>query len=181
MRYIIYMLSLIFLLSCNDKPAKEKENTRAITGANIDSINIASGKNWIKSNIESYFNNDSLFLKGFSSLCTKQYAEFKQDAINMEYDGMTEEEFKAKWGRRYSKYAGIGEGFMIAGQDYGKVLITKCEFKNKTEMGNYLYDVVIADTVFNSKFVRQIVLAKTQASFLIDDVLEIRNEFKDRK
>ncbi|RZK35469.1 MAG: hypothetical protein EOO90_29110 [Pedobacter sp.] len=179
MKHIIYILSLLFLLSCNDKPVKE--NTGTVNVPKTDSINIADGKRWIKGNIESFFNNDSLFLKGFASLCTKQYAEFKQDAISIEYDGMTEEELKTKWGRRYSKYAGIGEGFMIAGQDYGKVSVTECEFKNKTEMGNYLYDVVIVDTVFHSTFLRQVVLTKTRDAFLIDDVLEIKNQFKGEK
>lgn len=172
----IYLVTIILAFTQCSDPIKGGET---ISESNIDSININAGKNWIKSKVESYFNNDSLFLKGFSSLCTKQYAEFKQDAISIEYDGMTENEFKAKWGRRYSKYAGIGDGFMIAGTNYGKILITKCEFKNRTEMGNYLYDVVITDTVFNSTFVRQIILNKTRDSFLIDNVLELTNDFKE--
>ncbi|MDO8999535.1 MAG: hypothetical protein Q7W45_07210 [Bacteroidota bacterium] len=147
-----------------------------------DTLIIQAGKEWLINSIESFFNNDDNFLKGFSYLCTDQYAEFKKDATNIDLDGgLTEAEFKSKWGRRYSQHAGIGEGFMIAGTDYGKIEVTKCDFKNVTEMKNLLYDVLIIDKKFNSKFVRNVVLVKTRGSFLIDDVREISNEFQDKK
>ena len=105
-----------------------------------------------------------------------------KNATNVDLDGgMTESEFKNKWGRRYSEYAGVGEGFMIAGADFGKIEVTKCEFRNRTEMKNFLYDVLIVDKTFNSKFTRQVVLVKNGATFLIDNVLEISNEFEDKK
>ncbi len=147
-----------------------------------DTLIIKAGKDWIKNNIESFFNNDDNFLKGFSYLCTDQYAEFKKDATNIGLDGgMTEVDFKSKWGRRYSEYAGIGEGFMIAGTDYGKIEVAKCDFRNVTEMRNIQYDVLIIDRTYNSKFIRRVILDKNGDSFLIDDVLEISNEFQDKK
>jgi hypothetical protein len=179
LKHIIYILFILSLSACNntnDSPIKNNNSDNIISE---NDIAIDEGKNWLKENVESYFNNDEKFMKGFSSLCTKQYFEFKQDAINIDLDGgMSEGAFKTKWGRRYSKYAGIGDGFMIAGNDYGKIELTKIEFKNRTEMGGLLYDVLIIDTVFKSKFQRQIILLKENKQFSIDDVLEISNEFE---
>ena len=171
---IISITLLYSLLSCNNNRQTASKN-----GGNFsESITIQSGKKWLKKNIESFFNNEDNFKKGFSYLCTKQYAEFKTDATGIDMDGgMTEPEFKSKWGRRYSQYAGIGEGFMVAGTDFGKIEVTKCEFRNMTEMKNYLYDVLIVDKTFHSKFIRQVVLVKNGDSFLIDNILEIANEF----
>lgn len=177
LRLIISLTMVYFLVSCDNygqSPLIKGEIAQ-------DSVTICAGKEWLKNNIESFFNNNDNYLKGFFYLCTKQYAEFKDDATNIDFDGgMTEAEFKSKWGRRYSVYAGIGEGFMIAGTDYGKIEVVKCEFKNTTETKNILYDVLIIDRTFNSKFTRQVVLVKNGDSFLIDNVLEISNEFQEK-
>jgi hypothetical protein len=153
--YLRLFISLTFLcfISCDTGDLSKEKNG----STDSDSATIHAGQEWLKKNIESFFNNNDDFLRGFSSLCTPQYAEFKSDAINIEFDGMTEAEFKSKWGRRYSQYAGIGEGFMIAGTDFGKIEVVKCKFRNMTEMKNFLYDVVIVDKTFNSKFTRQVV------------------------
>lgn len=177
-RLIISMTLICYLLSCTDNGQTATRSSKS----EYDSITIQSGKEWLKKNIESFFNNENNFMKGLSYLCTKQYTEFKTDAINIDLDGgMTEPEFKSKWGRRYSQYAGIGEGFMIAGTDFGKIEVAKCQFRNMTEMKNFVYDVLIIDKTFNSKFIRQVVLVRNRSSFLIDDVLEISNKFEDKK
>lgn len=175
--YFGALLLVVALTSCEDKKTSVTEDAQ-VTG---DSLTSEDGKNWLKENIETYFNNDAVFLNGFTSLCTQQYAEFKTDATNVDLDGgMTAEEFKSKWGRRYSEYAGIGEGFMVAGSDFGEIAVTKCEFKNRTEMNDYIYEVIIEDKTFGSRFIRQVVLTKNGDSFLIDDVREISNEFQDQ-
>ena len=170
-------MAIVFALtSCGNEPTLTRSDIAA------DTLRIQAGKEWLKINIESFFNNDNNFLKGFSYLCTEQYAEFKQDATNIDLDGgMTKAEFKSKWGRRYHEYSGIGEGFMIAGTDFGKIEVTKCDFKYVTEMKNLLYDVLIVDKTFNSKFTRKVILVKSRNSFLIDNVYEMSNEFVDKK
>jgi hypothetical protein len=179
LKHIIYILIILSLSACNNANDTSIKNNNSDYIISENDIDINEGKKWLKENMESYFNNDEKFMKGFSSLCTTQYYEFKQDATNIDLDGgMSEEAFKTKWGSRYSKYAGIGDGFMIAGNDYGKIELTKIEFKNRTEMGGLRYDVLITDTVFNSKFQRQIIIMKENDHFLIDDVLEISNEFE---
>jgi hypothetical protein len=95
--------------------------------------------------------------------------------------GMTEAAFKKKWGRRYSPYAGIGEGFLVAGSDFGKIKVTSCEFSNDTEMGGWLFKTIIEDTEFKSKFIRDIVVMPEGRSFLIDDVKEKGNVFAGEK
>lgn len=178
LRLIVSITLFCSFVSCTNKePSSITKQSFA-----EDTLIVRNGKDWIIKNIESFFNNDDIFMKGFSYLCTDQYTEFKKDATNIDLDGgMTEAEFKSKWGRRVSEYAGIGEGFMVAGTDFGKIEVTKCDFKNVTEMNHLLYDVLIADQTFNSKFTRQVVLIKSGNSFLIDNVLEISNEFHDKK
>ena len=173
LKFLVSLTILFYLASCGNQPTRTKGEIAA------DTLTILAGENWLKTNIESFFNNDQNFKKGFSHLCTSQYAEFKVDATNIDINGgMTEAEFKSKWGRRYSPYAGIGEGFMIAGNDFGQIEVTKCDFKHVTEMKNLLYEVLIIDKTFHSKFTRKVVIEKKRNSFLIDDVLEISNEFQ---
>lgn len=180
MKTILLLLSIFPFATIEYVERLTSEINRKKSITHSDSIIIEEGKKWIKRNIESHFNNDEIFMKGFSYLCTNQYAEFKKDATNVGlYDvGMTKLEFKNKWGRRYSKYAGIGEGFMIAGTDFGRIEVTKCRFIRKTEMGGFLFEALIVDKTFASKFQRQVVLIRFRNSFLIDNVLEISNEFK---
>jgi hypothetical protein len=177
--HIVYILFILSLCACNPSNESISKNNTKDNTVSEDSHTIEEGKKWLKENIESFFNNNEKFMKGFSSLCTKQYFEFKQDATNIDLDGgMSEGAFKTKWGRRYSKYAGLGEGFMIAGNDYGKIELAKIEFINRTEMGGLCYEVLIIDKIFNSKFQRKIILMKENDLFLIDDVIEISNEFE---
>jgi hypothetical protein len=175
-KYFKHFTALVlfyFVMSCGNEPIQTKSDT-----VNM----VQAGKQWLKSGIESFFNDTNNFLTGFSCLCTQQYAEFKDDATNIGLDGgLTEAEFQTKWGRRYSKHAGIGEGFMVAGTDFGIIEVKKCDFKNVTEMNNLLYDVLIIDKTFHSKFTRQVALTKAKNSFLIDDVKEISNEFMPRE
>ncbi len=177
-RFIVLISFVCAFLSCDNNA----QSTFSKTQHANDSVTIQAGEKWLKENIENFFNHDDQFAKGFAFLCTKPYTEFKTDAINVDLDGgMTEAELKSKWGRRYSQYAGIGDGFMIAGTDFGKIEVTKCEFKNITEMGYFLYDVLLVDKTYNSKFTRQVVLVKNGDAFLIDDVLEIENKFEQEK
>lgn len=174
----LFILLIHFISSCGEN----KQSASANQEINQDSLIKENGKEWIVKNIESFFNSDENFKKGFSYLCTEQYAAFKKDAANVDMDnGLTEAEYKTKWGSRYSEFAGIGEGFMIAGTDFGKIEVSKCEFKNETETKNLLFDVLIIDKTYNSKFTRKVILAKKNDSFLIDDVLEISNEFNEHK
>ncbi len=136
------------------------------------------GKKWLISSIEGYFKDFDKLNGDFSKICTKDYAEYKSDATGVAYDGgLTEAEFKTKWKNRNLKFAGIGEGFLIGGNDFGTIKVVKCDFKNKNPNGSLVFEAVIEDQDFKSKFYRDIVIIPSNNGFLIDDVLEIENEF----
>lgn len=179
-KIIIYISLLSLIISCSNNEQKEN-NDGAATENGIEERkedDVASAKKWLVKNIEDYFANFETLKGDYSKICTKEYAEFKQDATNVDMDGgMSEEAFKTKWGRRYSEYAGIQEGFLIGGTDNGKIKVSKCELKNKTEMQGYLFEVILEDVDYKSTFYREIVVVPSQNSFLIDNVREIKNVF----
>ena len=181
MKKIVICISLLSLfVSCSNN--EQKEHTSVDATENSEDArkedDVASAKKWLVETIEGFFTNFETLKGDYSTICTKEYAEFKKDATNVDMDGgMSEDAFKTKWGRRYSEYAGIQEGFLIGGTDNGKIKVSKCELKNKTEMGGYLFEVVLEDEDYKSTFYREIVVVPSQNSFLIDDVREIKNVF----
>jgi hypothetical protein len=128
------------ILSCKHADNQQQNNISEIEIGKQKELgkdeNVELAKQWIIKNVEEFFMNFDSLKGNYSKICTEQYTEFKSDATNVDIDGgMSEGEFKTKWGRRYSEYAGIQEGFLVPGTDFGKIKVTKCEFKNKTEMG----------------------------------------------
>lgn len=153
--------------------AAQKQNTQT---KQSDSGQIAEAQKWLVSSIEAHFS--AQIEADFAYLCTPQYAEFKRDATNVDLDpGMSEAAFRKKWGRRCGPYAGIGEGFMAAGTDHGKIRVRSCHYSHKTEMGHYLFETILEDPDFGSVFYRDIVVTPNKQAFRIDNVLEKRNEF----
>ncbi len=179
---LIILLAILFCISCNQKNSEEQKSTDIKTESKNeenDDQDIENAKTWLVQNIEKYFTDFNTLNGDYSSITTKEYAEFKSDATGVGMDGgMDESAFKTKWAKRNTEKAGLGEGFMIGGNDFGKIKVTKAEFKNKTESGDYMFETLIEDTEFKSKFYRDIVVKKTGNSFLIDDVIESKNEFK---
>jgi hypothetical protein len=176
---ILCFLTYVLVSACLPTEQRELSDNEMPKSAE-DQQPTEEAKKWLIGQIEAYFEGFDEVNGGFSKLCTKEYFEFKTDATNIDYDGgMSEDEFKKKWGKRYSKFAGIGEGFLVAGNDFGKIKVTSCEFKNKTEKGGYLFKVLLFDIEYKSTFIREITVMPQNATFLIDDVLEIENNFTD--
>jgi hypothetical protein len=111
------------------------------------------------------------------SSLTNDYYNYKQDAINLEYDApsgppMTPEKFKKKWEGKYNiKLVGYG-GFFISEDDHGKVKVISCHFIKQPDPNSFLFKVVIEDQTFKKKFNRDMKVIKNGNSFLIDDVME---------
>ena len=179
---LLLLSAIIFCISCNQKNNAEQKSTDTKTETTSEQNNnqdIENAKTWLMQNIERYFANFDTLRGDYAGITTKEYAEFKSDATGVGMDGgMDEAEFKKKWAKRNIEKVGISEAFMVGGNDFGKIKVTKCEFKNKTESGDYLFETLIEDTEYKSKFYRDIIVKKTGDSFLIDDVYEIKNEFK---
>ena len=170
----LIVLQLCMSACVNDGSRADREKT--IQTNQSDSGQIAAAQKWLVSSIEAHFSNQ--IEADFAYLCTPQYAEFKRDATNVDLDpGMSEAAFRKKWGRRCGPYAGIGEGFMVAGTDHGKIRVRSCQYSHKTEMGHYLFKTILEDLDFGSVFYRDISVKQHRKAFRIDDVLEKRNAF----
>jgi hypothetical protein len=184
MKKILILFSIILACGCTSKPENSEQKLIKIDSvANpiekqglIDSTDI--GKKWLIQSIESFFQNYDSLNGDFSKICTKNYFEYKTDATNVDLDGgLSLLEFRSKWKNKNLKYSGVSDGFMISGSDFGKIKVTSCDFQSKTANGSLIFKVLIEDLDFKSKFYRDIILIPSFKSFLIDDVIELKNEF----
>lgn len=180
----IYLLVSVLLLAACQKKQEEK----SVVKINPDTVSTDNkvaklpatsfsesdlAKKWLIQNIEDNFKTtDGLIDK----ICTKTYAEYKSDAIGVDYDGgLTPKAFEKKWKGKFDiKYAGTGTGFLISGQDWVKIKVSKCELSAAKLEEGYLFATIIEDVGATSKTVykRDIKVIPTGNSFLISDVLE---------
>lgn len=180
--------SLFLIIGCKEEkkdaavaqPEPEvKENVVQETKPQVNEAEEA--KKWLEKSIEDYFKSDLGNLdKNMQKITTKEYYDYKGDAmgVDMDVDGsLTEKEFNDKWkGKFDTKKAGVGVGFLIAGQDWDKVQVTKCELISENE-NNYLFDVVLNDKELKAVYPVKVRVSKENNSFLIADVLQDTPEF----
>jgi hypothetical protein len=186
MKQTLGFLFVLFVVFSCTKSQNDTIDTLAIQDSlRLDSINNVKklmsqdAKAWLIKSIENEFA-DPLFEdknqdKKKVSIYTKNYEEYKTDAISIDYDGgMTEEAFKKKWTGKYdTKYAGMGTGFLISSQDWVKISITNCTLKGDMSTDSTMvFDVIIEDKEAKAKYKRDIKVIKSGNSYLIDDVLE---------
>jgi hypothetical protein len=158
MKYI-YLLPLL-LAACTSytkRPAAITQDTTKV-------------KAWIVSTVEDYSNNADLNVgaENLRKACTEDYYNYKQDAINLDYDTtMTPEGFDNKWKHKYNtKYVGNG-GYIISAPDNGKVKVS-----NIYCIKDSLYKVVIKDVDFNMTYNRDFKIIEQNGQYKIDDILE---------
>ena len=170
MSKIIILLTLhsIFFFSHGspkENPNKVNNNTKEIA---FDKSELA--KKWLVKSIENFFKQESAEM-----ITTKTYNKYKSDATNVEMDtegSLTVEQFNKKWKKTYDiKYAGVGNGFLISAQDWGKVTVTKCQLLTAKE-NVYIFQVIIKDATYKGSYKRDIKVIESGKSFLIDDVKE---------
>jgi hypothetical protein len=176
----IVLLSLIVFYSCQNKQAAaaitNSADTTSITfpaqeTANIPDIDTDDATRWLTEVIESHLNDGGYPME---DICTPTYAEYKNDAMQIGYDGgMTEADFKKKWNGKYdTKHAGQGTAFLISGQDNGKVRVTKCVAKGGNTAGFLVLSVTIDDLDFKVSYHRDIKIVAVGKAYLIADVVE---------
>jgi hypothetical protein len=129
-----------------------------------------NAKKWLIKAIETNFNQETFKM---SDITTKNYAEYKSDAINIEYDnGLTQETFEKKWKNKFdTKYVGT-EAFLIPTQDYGKIKVMSCKFLSLTKDKAYIFETVVRDLTYKQSYKRDIKVIQSGKSFLIADVKE---------
>lgn len=130
----------------------------------------ALAKKWLVKAIENFFKQESADM---SSITTKSYNEYKSDAMNIDMgeESLTLEQFNKKWKKKYDvKHVGY-DGFLISGQDWGKIVVSKCDLISAK--GNvYIFQVIIKDIQYKATNKREIKVIESGKSFLIDDVKE---------
>jgi hypothetical protein len=185
MKQILAFLFILFIiLSCTNSQNDATDTLAIQDSLRLDSINNVKilmsedAKSWLIKSIEKEFS-DPLFEDENQdkkvSIYTKSYEEYKTDAISIDYDGgMTEEAFKKKWAGKYdTKYAGVGTGFLISGQDWVKISISNCTLKSDLSTDSTMvFDVLLEDKGAKAKYKRDIKVIKSGNSYLVDDVLE---------
>ena len=179
-----YLLVAVLSLASCQKKLEEKSDAKLkadsvstdIRATKIPTKSLSesdSAKIWLIEKIEENFKTaDGLIDK----ICTKSYAEYKSDAIGIDYDGgLTPKAFEKKWKGKFDlKYAGTGTGFLISGQDWVKITVVKCELSPIKLKEGYLFETTIEDIGATTKTIykRDIKVVPSGNAFLIADVLE---------
>lgn len=177
------LVAVLSLVSCQKKQ-EEKNDTKLKVDSVSTDIKVAkvptkslsesdSAKIWLIEKIEENFKTaDGLIDK----ICTKSYAEYKSDAIGIDYDGgLSPKAFEKKWKGKFDlKYAGTGTGFLISGQDWVKIKVIKCELSHVKLKESYIFETLIEDVGATTKTIykRDIKIVPSGNTFLIADVLE---------
>lgn len=181
MRYTFTLL-FYFLLSCqqnNGKATKISKNNEEIhslsnnepTAVELDS-NVA--KSWLVEAIRKHFQDTSTTMQ---QITTPEYYEFKMDAMNVDLDiegSLTAEEFKKKWLKKYDPNTHpMHIGFLIPGQDWGKIIVHEIALKKiNKDKGSLAFSIIIRDEELKVDYDRDIIVIENDGQFLIADVLE---------
>lgn len=177
MNKIYFLITFLSLASCQNKIKKDesKVNPDSVSTDIKVSETLESdlAKKWLIESIEANFKTAEGLI---DSICTKDYATYKSDAIGVEYDGgMTQQAFEKKWKDKFDvKLAGVGTGFLISGQDWVKINVKKCELSPLKLKEGYLFETLIEDVGATTKTIykRDIKVVSAGSCFLIADVLE---------
>lgn len=147
-----------------DNSAK-KENTQQ--------DDIKRAKKWLLLSIARYLKAD-IGNENDTSIFTKQYLEYKQDAIGRDFDGLTEKEFADKWKSKYNTKFATRNSILIGQQDTVDPKVTQCGLKKENADRSLVFGVVIEDADTENKYVhaRDIKIIHSGNTFLIDDILE---------
>lgn len=166
------------IASCQQPKSEMPSSSETVKDTAVTAIDTveapkeSEAKSWLINAIEGHFANDN---PSMESMTTKRYFEYKTDATNVGYDtdgSLTEEAFVEKWSKTYDvKYAGLGVGFLISGQDWNQIKVTQCQLLSKSDKG-IIYSAVLSDVGNNTNYKRDITLVSKDGVFLIDDVRE---------
>ncbi|WP_276483474.1 hypothetical protein [Paraflavitalea pollutisoli] len=180
-KYIISAILATSGIACTNNPpaVTASTDTRAESPAKTESTlpDTASVQKWITGVIEGFLNSEISNARRDSMInsLTKDYQEFKQDALNVEYDNgdstITEEKFKKKWQHKYNTDRAGEGGYFISAQDNGKCKVTTCQWLRNTQDASF-YKVVIEDVDNNLSYHRDIKVIHQNGKLLIDDILE---------
>jgi len=142
----------------NDQSTSDKDNTKEV-------------KAWLELVIQEYFKQD---LNDWSTITTKEYAEYKSDMINSIYShGIELDSLKKKWSYKYEvTKSKTGVGFLIGAQDYYNIVIKSCKALSSENQGEYVFKVILCDTGYDQCYESDITVIKYVGSYAIDGTKE---------
>ncbi|SHM06132.1 hypothetical protein [Chryseobacterium polytrichastri] len=177
---LIILSSLFLMIACKEKETEKRSEYKAPTKENPISENKSNesedAKKWLTESIEKFFKTDlSTMDSAMQNITTKDYYEYKTDATNVEMDtegSLTEKEFEQKWKSKFNiEKAGTGVGFLISGQDWNEIKVSKCNFISQ-DGNTYLFDVILEDKEYKAEYPIQVKVVKEKEGFRIADVLQ---------
>lgn len=177
---LILLSSLFLIISCKEKKTEKVSEHTTSPKENLVLENKPNesedAKNWLTGSIEKFFKTDlSTMDSAMQNITTKDYYEYKTDATNVDMDvdgSLTDKEFNQKWKSTFNtEKAGIGVGFLIAGQDWNEIKVSKCNFISQND-NTYLFDVMLEDKEYKAEYPIQVKVVKEKDGFRIADVLQ---------
>ncbi|MES2278251.1 MAG: hypothetical protein V4592_19630 [Bacteroidota bacterium] len=132
-------------------------------------------KEWLLSNITRFLKENPL--KDDTVMFTKQYLEYKHDAIGRDFDGLTNEQFIKKWKGKYDTKLVNSNSILLGQQDQVNPKITHFQLKNKNADNSFIFNVIIEDADTEDKYVhtRDVKVIAKGNTFVISDILEYDN------
>jgi hypothetical protein len=180
MNKFLITAGIIALITANQVNAQQK-TTGTQQSVIKDTKEIEKARKWITNVVASTLNkangleeNTNEEAEGKQKeIYTRKYMAYKDDAAGVDMDGgMTLKAFKNKWAKDFNcQYAGVGNGYLVSGTDYGFIKVTHCVFKKKIG-ASYVFETVITDTEAKIDYKRDIRIIPSGNSFLIEDILE---------
>ncbi|WP_430827312.1 hypothetical protein [Chryseobacterium indologenes] len=172
--------SLFSIIACKEEKKENITQSRpqvkeeVVQEAKSQANESEEAKKWLQKNIEDYFKADLVAQeKVMQKITTKEYFDYKTDATNVDLDvdgSLTEKEFEDKWKKKFDiKKAGTGVGFLISGQDWDEIKVSKCKLL-ESKKNDFLFDIVLADEKLKAKYPIKVKVIKNKDSFVIADV-----------
>lgn len=172
--------SLFLIVACKQENKDKSVQTEPQVKENVvvenKSTDSEEAKNWLEKNIEEYFKEDlGNEEKNMQKITTRDYFDYKTDAMNVDLDvdgSLTEKEFQDKWKDKFdTSKAGTGVGFLITGQDWNEIKVTKCQLISESD-NSYLFYVILTDKELKAEYPVKVKVIKENSSFLIADVVQ---------
>lgn len=171
--------SLLLIMSCKEEKKEVKtdarpQQTEEKVVLNNEANEAEDAKKWLEKSIVDYFKADiGSEEKNMQQITTKDYFEYKTDAMNVDLDvegSLTDKEFQDKWKSKFDiSKAGVGAGFLITAQDWAEIEVESCDLKRSSK-DEYLFNVVLTDKNFKAEYPSVIKVVKENGSFLIADL-----------
>ncbi|UOQ55249.1 hypothetical protein [Hymenobacter cellulosivorans] len=173
------------LTACQTQPAEQQQSgpaapTAAPAASAASPLDTAQARQWLIASIDTNFTNEDQERRNTdpddsTSIFTPQYVQYKLDALQLEFaeEENAEQKFQQKWSGRYNpQLVGNGGFLLVQGQDFGKVKVIRCRFKERTSDQGLLFTVTTKDFTYNAEASGDFKVIRTPQGYKIDDVRE---------